>query len=104
MELKTEETYTDKEETSICEAESSTGEVRSEEVGVESELITEKSPTVVEESPNRIYIDGVRWFTYKQLAAILHCTPQSVYNHVKSGKVKTKKIDGVSFFRLDEYM
>ena len=105
MEFKSEETYTDKESPS-------------EDVGLEAGITTEESFIVQEESPmavkettkavketpNRIYIDGERWFTYKQLASILHCTPQSVYNYVRSGKVKTKKIDGVSFYRLDEYM
>lgn len=70
----------------------------------ETPVAVNESSVVVKESPNRIYIDGERWFTYKQLASILHCTPQSVYNYVRSGKVKTKKIDGVSFYRLDEYM
>ena len=112
MEFKSEETYTDKESPS-------------EDVGLEAGITTRESlivqeespitvgettkavneiPKTVKETPNRIYIDGERWFTYKQLANILHCTPQSVYNYVRSGKVKTKKIDGVSFYRLDEYM
>lgn len=76
-----------------------------EENALNEETYDIKEDTLTpKDDPNRIYIDGVRWFTYKQLANILHCTPQSVYNHVRSGKVKTKKIDGVSFYRLDEYM
>ena len=112
MEFKSEETYTDKESLSEdvgLEAGITTGEsliVQEESpiaVGETTKAVNE-TPKTVKESPNRIYIDGERWFTYKQLASILHCTPQSVYNYVRSGKVKTKKIDGVSFYRLDEYM
>ena len=112
MEFKSEETYTDKESPSEdvgLEAGITTGE--SFIVQEESPMAVKETPSavkessvVVKETPNRIYIDGERWFTYKQLASILHCTPQSVYNYVRSGKVKTKKIDGVSFYRLDEYM
>lgn len=112
MEFKSEETYTDKESPSEdvgLEAGITTGEsliVQEESpitVGETTKAVNE-IPKTVKETPNRIYIDGERWFTYKQLANILHCTPQSVYNYVRSGKVKTKKIDGVSFYRLDEYM
>ena len=112
MEFKSEETYTDKESPSEdvgLEAGITTGEsliVQEESpiaVGETTKAVNETTK-VVKESTNRIYIDGERWFTYKQLANILHCTPQSVYNYVRSGKVKTKKIDGVSFYRLDEYM
>ena len=112
MEFKSEETYTDKESPSEdvgLEAGITTGEsliVQEESpiaVGETTKAVNETTK-VVKESTNRIYIDGERWFTYKQLASILHCTPQSVYNYVRSGKVKTKKIDGVSFYRLDEYM
>lgn len=53
---------------------------------------------------NRIYIDGERWFTYQQLAIIMHCTPGSIYNRVKTGKIKIKKVDGLSFYRLEGYM
>ena len=105
MELKSEETYTDKESPSEdvgLEAGITTGE--SFIVQEESPMAVKETTKAVKETPNRIYIDGERWFTYKQLASILHCTPQSVYNYVRSGKVKTKKIDGVSFYRLDEYM
>ena len=63
-----------------------------------------EEPNSPKDEPNRIYIDEVRWFTYKQLSNILHCTPQSIYNHVRTGKVKVKKVDGLSFYRLDEYM
>ena len=112
MEFKSEETYTDKESPSEdvgLEAGITTGEslIVQEESPIavgETTKSVNKTPKTVKESPNRIYIDGERWFTYKQLASILHCTPQSVYNYVRSGKVKTKKIDGVSFYRLDEYM
>ena len=112
MEFKSEETYTDKESPSEdvgLEAGITTGEslIVQEESPItvgETTKAVNKTPKTVKESPNRIYIDGERWFTYKQLASILHCTPQSVYNYVRSGKVKTKKIDGVSFYRLDEYM
>ena len=126
MEIKSEETYTDKEspsedvgleagittgESFIVQEESpmavkeTTSAVNESSVVVkESSVVVKESSVVVKETPNRIYIDGERWFTYKQLASILHCTPQSVYNYVRSGKVKTKKIDGVSFYRLDEYM
>ena len=112
MEFKSEETYTDKESLSEdvgLEAGITTGEslIVQEESPItvgETTKAVNKTPKTVKESPNRIYIDGERWFTYKQLASILHCTPQSVYNYVRSGKVKTKKIDGVSFYRLDEYM
>lgn len=105
MEFKSEETYTDKESPSEdvgLEAGITTGE--SFIVQEESPMAVKETTKAVKETPNRIYIDGERWFTYKQLASILHCTPQSVYNYVRSGKVKTKKIDGVSFYRLDEYM
>ena len=112
MEFKSEETYTDKESPSEdvgLEAGITTGEslIVQEESPIavgETTKSVNKTPKTVKETPNRIYIDGERWFTYKQLASILHCTPQSVYNYVRSGKVKTKKIDGVSFYRLDEYM
>ena len=112
MEFKSEETYTGKEspsEDAGLEAGITTGEsfIVQEESPIavgETTKAVNKTPKTVKESPNRIYIDGERWFTYKQLASILHCTPQSVYNYVRSGKVKTKKIDGVSFYRLDEYM
>ena len=112
MEFKSEETYTDKESPSEdvgLEAGITTGEsfIVQEESPMavkETTKAVKESSIVVKETPNRIYIDGERWFTYKQLASILHCTPQSVYNYVRSGKVKTKKIDGVSFYRLDEYM
>ena len=112
MEFKSEETYTDKESPSEdvgLEAGITTGEsfIVQEESPMavkETTKAVKESSVVVKETPNRIYIDGERWFTYKQLASILHCTPQSVYNYVRSGKVKTKKIDGVSFYRLDEYM
>ena len=119
MEFKSEETYTDKESPSEdvgLEAGITTGEsfIVQEESPMavkettkavnEFSVVVKESSVVVKETPNRIYIDGERWFTYKQLASILHCTPQSVYNYVRSGKVKTKKIDGVSFYRLDEYM
>lgn len=112
MEFKSEETYTDKESPSEdvgLEAGITTGEslIVQEESPIaveETTKVVNEIPKTVKETPNRIYIDGERWFTYKQLASILHCTPQSVYNYVRSGKVKTKKIDGVSFYRLDEYM
>lgn len=112
MEFKSEETYTDKESLSEdvgLEAGITTGEsfIVQEESPIavgETTKALKEIPKTVKETPNRIYIDGERWFTYKQLASILHCTPQSVYNYVRSGKVKTKKIDGVSFYRLDEYM
>ena len=119
MEFKSEETYTDKESLSEdvgLEAGITTGEslIVQEESPItvgettkavnETTKVVKESTKTVKETPNRIYIDGERWFTYKQLASILHCTPQSVYNYVRSGKVKTKKIDGVSFYRLDEYM
>lgn len=117
MEFKSEETYTDKESPSedvgleVSGMESGlTGEESPIAVGETTKTVNEttkvvnETPKTVKETPNRIYIDGERWFTYKQLANILHCTPQSVYNYVRSGKVKTKKIDGVSFYRLDEYM
>ena len=112
MEFKSEETYTDKEspsedvglEAGITTRESLIVQEESPITVGETTKAVNKTPKTVKESPNRIYIDGERWFTYKQLANILHCTPQSVYNYVRSGKVKTKKIDGVSFYRLDEYM
>ena len=126
MEFKSEETYTDKEslsedvgsesgittgesfivpEESPMAVEETTKVVNETPLAVnDPPVVVKETPTVMKESPNRIYIDGERWFTYKQLASILHCTPQSVYNYVRSGKVKTKKIDGVSFYRLDEYM
>lgn len=112
MEFKSEETYTDKESPSE-DVGSESGIITGESLIVpeespiavnETTKVVKESTKTVKETPNRIYIDGERWFTYKQLASILHCTPQSVYNYVRSGKVKTKKIDGVSFYRLDEYM
>ena len=52
----------------------------------------------------RISVDGERWFTYQQLARILMCSHASLFGYVRKGKVETKKIDGITLYRLNGYM
>ena len=49
-------------------------------------------PTYFEETENlEIYIDGIRWYTYKQLSALLDTSISSIYKKVKAGKIKKQE-------------
>lgn len=57
-------------------------------------------PTYFEETENlEIYIDGIRWYTYKQLSALLDTSVSSIYKKVKAGKIKNRKVYGLSVYR-----
>jgi len=59
-----------------------------------------KEPTYFEEAENlEIYIDGIRWYTYKQLSALLDTSVSSIYKKVKAGKIKNRKVYGLSVYR-----
>ena len=59
-----------------------------------------KEPTYFEETENlEIYIDGVRWYTYKQMSALLDISVSAIYKHVRAGKIERKKIEGLSVYR-----
>ena len=57
-------------------------------------------PTYFEETENlEIYIDGIRWYTYKQMSALLDISVSAIYKHVRAGKIERKKIEGLSVYR-----
>ena len=49
---------------------------------------------------NEIFVDGVRWFTYEQLANMKSKSVRTIYLWHKSGKVESKKIDGITLYKL----
>ena len=59
-----------------------------------------KEPIYFEEAENlEIYSDGIRWYTYKQLGALLDTSVSSIYKKVKAGKIKNRKVYGLSVYR-----
>ncbi len=59
-----------------------------------------KEPTYFDEAENlEINIDGIRWYTYKQLSALLDTSVSSIYKKVKAGKIKNRKVYGLSVYR-----
>jgi hypothetical protein len=63
-------------------------------------MIEEKEPVFIEESDSvAIYIDGVRWYTYKQMSALLDISVSAIYKRVRAGKIERKKIEGLSVYR-----
>ncbi len=59
-----------------------------------------KEPTYFEETENlEIYIDGIRWYTYQQLSALLDLSVSAIYKKTKDGKIKNKKVYGLSVYR-----
>ena len=59
-----------------------------------------KEPTYFEETENlEIYIDGIRWYTYQQLSALLDISVSAIYKKTKNGKIKNKKVYGLSVYR-----
>ena len=60
----------------------------------------EKEPVFIEELDSvAIYIDGVRWYTYKQMSALLDISVSAIYKRVRAGKIERKKIEGLSVYR-----
>lgn len=59
----------------------------------------QKPPTLEELRNTVITIDGVRWYTYKQIAAIYEVTPQTVFNWYKAGRLKKTQHLGVNLYR-----
>ena len=59
-----------------------------------------KEPTYFEDTENlEIYIDGIRWYTYQQLSALLDLSVSAIYKKTKNGKIKNKKVYGLSVYR-----
>ena len=59
-----------------------------------------KEPTYFEDTENlEIYIDGIRWYTYQQLSALLDISVSAIYKKTKNGKIKNKKVYGLSVYR-----
>ena len=59
-----------------------------------------KEPTYFEDTENlEIYIDGIRWYTYQQLSALLDLSVSAIYKKTKDGKIKNKKVYGLSVYR-----
>ena len=59
-----------------------------------------KEPTYFEETENlEIYIDGIRLYTYQQLSALLDLSVSAIYKKTKNGKIKNKKVYGLSVYR-----
>lgn len=48
---------------------------------------------------DQIIVNGIEWYTYKQLALLLQVTPQTIFNRVKSGEVIREEFWGINLYR-----
>ena len=51
-----------------------------------------------------IHVDGERWFSRQHMLRILKCKRTTLYNKVRNGQVRMKKIDEIVLFRLNGYL
>lgn len=50
--------------------------------------------TKTNEQPSGITLGGVKFYNVREIAQILHCTPNSVRKYIKLGRIAGKTISG----------